>query len=350
MSPTAVPTTVPSGEAVTIDASDPRLKIVGRHRFNDQGEMMFDWSAVTIAAAFSGPSITLLLEDGGNLYDVSIDDQTTILATDPEQSSYTLAEDLPPGPHLLRLTKRTEAYVGAATFSGFILAGGYDLLSRPKSKERKIEFIGDSITAGYGIEGDSPTCWFTPGTENVAKTYAALTADHFEAEYSVVALSGIGVLRNLRESDSSSSPTAIDYLHRSLAMDAVPNWNSANWAADAVVINLGTNDFSSMPQPEVEAFVPAYVDLLIEVRQEYPAAHLFALSGPLMFGHAAVAIETAVQRMQQETEDRRVDYVQIDNTLDAAGADFGCDWHPNVEGHKKIAAQLIPAIAAEMGW
>ena len=42
--------------------------------------------------------------------------------------------------------------------------------------ERRIEFIGDSITAGYGVEGSSPTCVYSPETENAALTYAAQTA------------------------------------------------------------------------------------------------------------------------------------------------------------------------------
>jgi lysophospholipase L1-like esterase len=240
--------------------------------------------------------------------------------------------------------------VGGGSFAGFIVEAGHDLLVKPGAAERQIEFVGDSITTGYGNEGESPICWFTADTQNVANGYAALTADAFNADYSIVALSGLGVVRNLRAAESSSAVTAIDFVDRTLAMNPVLTWDPERTIPDAVVVNLGTNDFSSIPFPEAEEFAEAYISLLRRIRDRYPEATIFALSGPLMLDPAPAAIRSAVERMRLENNDEKVIYVPIENNLDETGADLGCDGHPNVQGHKKIADQLIPIMADILGW
>jgi lysophospholipase L1-like esterase len=346
---TIVPTIVGRGNPVFISAEDERIRYGGRFDFSDPQHVYFDWSGIMIEAAFSGPLLQILLKDGTNLYNVTIDGRSKILKTNPEKTSYLVAQDLPDGPHVVRLTKRTEAFVGAGVFSGFILEAGHDLLEKPASAGRLIEFIGDSITTGYGNEGDSPQCWFTADTQNVAKAFAAQTANHFNAEYSIVALSGLGVVRNLRSSEASSPETAIDFLDRTIAMNPVDSWDPQHINPDAVIVNLGTNDFSSLPFPEVEIFVEAYVDLLQRIRLRYPQVPIFALAGPLMLGPAPYAIRTSAERMRLDGDDN-VHFVLIEDTLDESEGDFGCDWHPNVQGHKKIAKQLVLAMADVLGW
>ena len=347
---TIVPTVIGKGNPVSISAEDERIRYGGRFDFRDPQNVFFDWSGVTIEAAFSGPSLLILLKDGYNLYNVTIDGRSEILRTTPEETAYLIAQELPDEPHVVRLTKRTEAYVGAGVFSGFILEAGHDLLEKPASARRHIEFVGDSITTGYGNEGDSPHCWFTADTQNVAQAFAAQTADQFNAEYSIVALSGLGVVRNLHSDEATSPETAIDFLDRTVAMNPALTWDPQQRIPDAVVVNLGTNDFSTLPFPEVEIFVEAYVDLLQRVRLRDPQVPIFALAGPLMLGPAPGAIRTAVERMRLEDGDDNVHFVLIEDTLDKSEADFGCDWHPNIQGHKKISEQLVVVMADVLGW
>ena len=174
--------------ATIITADNPRIRYTGRVDFSDPLRPAFDWPAVTIKAAFVGTSLTVFLEDGQNLYNVYIDGRHSVLDTYPDRVRYLLAEDLPDGEHSFRMTKRTETFYGTPVFLGFELdADGY-LLELPSTSGRRIEFIGDSITAGYGSEGTSPTCVFSAGTENVELTYAAMTAR--ELLCSVVSMDG----------------------------------------------------------------------------------------------------------------------------------------------------------------
>ena len=329
-------------------ASDERIRYIGRFDFTDPLRPAFDWSGVSVEFVFLGTSVTLHLEDGRNLYNVTIDGHKQILATDVTQSTYIVAEELKPGEHHLRLTKRTEAYVGAAVFSGIDVTGV--LLQAPPARERKIEFIGDSITAGYGNEGTEPECWFTPDTENMDLSYAAIVAEQLDADYASIALSGLGVVRNMRDERASSPQTAIDYIDRTLAMNPTVKWPAERSVPAAVVINLGTNDFSSRPFPDEQDFVEAYLELLTSVHIRYPQAHLFAVAGPLMLQPAPRLIEQAVIEFHRSEEGVLATYVLIEDNLERSAADFGCDWHPNVSGHRKIADQLMPVIARELGW
>jgi lysophospholipase L1-like esterase len=353
--PTPIPTATvgtlaEAGEPVFVGPDDPHLRYIGRFDFQDPQRPAFDWSGSSIETGFTGTSVTILLSDGANYYNVTIDGETTILQTLPGESRYEGASGLAQGEHTLRLTKRTEAYVGAAVFEGLLLDAGAELVKGPPAPGRRLEFVGDSITAGYGIEGDSPECYFTPGTQNAARTYAAQTAEALGADYTLLALSGLGVVRNLREAEAASPETAVAYIDRTLGMNSFVRYPPGDAPPDAVVINLGTNDFSSLPFPDDEAFVTAYQELLAELRGRYAAAQIVAVAGPLMQGRAPQLIAQAVERQRTVADDEAVRFLEIEDTLERSAVDFGCDWHPNVAGHEKMAAQLIPALAEILGW
>ena len=61
-------------------------------------------------------------------------------------------------------------------------------------KKRLIEFVGDSITCGYGVEDEDRDHPFLTQTENVMKTCAYKTALALDADYSMVAYSGHGIV------------------------------------------------------------------------------------------------------------------------------------------------------------
>lgn len=357
MEPPPIPTPLPtdnarpalSMEPVTYEADDERIQYNGRFDFQDPKAPAFDWSATHIEFNFSGTSLTIFLQDGRNSYNVILDDQRQVLKTEMGVEEYLIAENLQPGRHHFALSKRTEAYVGAAEFKGLKIIGGV-LEQSPPSADRLIEFIGDSITTGYGNEGESPDCWFTPDTQNADKSYAAMTAQELDAGYTLIALSGLGVIRNLRAEDPTSFETAIQFVDRALGLNPFVLWPKDRRIPDAVVINLGTNDYSSLPFPGEEEFIVAYMELISAIRTRYPETFIFAVAGPLMLDPAPTLIQRAVERFSTSYDDDRLQYVKIENNLQPSAEDFGCDFHPNVNGHRKIAAQLSPIIASRLGW
>lgn len=345
---TAVPAP-PSGPASgQILPSDPNIRYIGRVDLSDPDRPRFDWSGVTIEAVFGGTSLTVLLDDGRNLYNVTIDGQPSVLATEPGQTAYTVASGLPDGEHTLRLVKRTEALVGTAAFNGLRLDPGRGLAPLPDPAPRRIEFVGDSITTGYGNEGASATCSFTAATQNIAISYAAMTADALGADYMITAYSGLGVVRNYGFADQLSQGTMFSVFNQTLANEPGSVWDFGRWVPDVVVVNLGTNDFSTNPQPERDLFLRGYTDLLAGIRLRYPQADIVAVAGPIMLDPATSLIGTAVDQLRR-TGDDQIHFVELENTL-IIPDDYGCDYHPNVVGQEKMARQLIPAVGDIMNW
>ena len=340
----------PTADFNRITADDPRIRYTGRINFADSARPAFDWPGITIEANFSGPYLAVLIEDGQNSYNITLDGQESVLHTQPGITRYVVAEGLSSGQHSLRMTKRTETYFGTPQFLGFELERGHDLGDPPPAAARRIEFIGDSITAGYGSEGTSPDCTFSKETENVELTYAAMTAAELNADYTTIAISGIGIVRNYYAEEKMSSGTMLAYYDLTTTDPDSPDWDFERWVPDAVVINLGTNDFSTDPQPEGEVFLQGYTELIMKVRNRYPQAHIFAIAGPLMVDPAEAIIRSVVTQMREVLNDQRVHLVQIEDNLELSAADYGCDWHPNASGHRKIAEQLIPRLRQEMNW
>lgn len=335
--------------AVTISPDDPRLSYIGRFNFAHPDGPTFDWPGTAVELAFTGSSLTVLLDDGGNWYDVTINGQTSVLQTLLNQERYVLAAGLGEGIHTARLEKRTEGMVGQATFMGFVLEPGGALQPPPPRPERRIEFVGDSITAGYGVEGDSPTCPFSVATENVGRSFAAVAAEAVGAEMMVTAVSGIGVIRNYNDPEMIGSDAMTVRYGRALATEPRPLWEFQRWRPDLVVINLGTNDFSTNPQPTEIIFVQAYIDLLNDIRRQYPFAPIIAMAGPVMPDYAAGYVQTAVNHMNTAQHDPNVHFLPVPNNL-VIPTDYGCDYHPNITGQLKIAAVLLPKIREIMGW
>ena len=118
---------------------------------------------------------------------------------DVSMIKYEIATNLPYGEHEITIVKRTEPNVGMGFFAGFEIAG--EILPPPDRPAHKLLFFGDSITAGSGSEvpdGD-PGCtadeWGQP-FENADMAYGPVAARMLDADYHVLGVSGIGLVRN----------------------------------------------------------------------------------------------------------------------------------------------------------
>src|SRR5258708_25221227 len=144
------------------------------------------------------------------------------------------------------ITKRTESDLGVAEFLGLVPKGGV-LLASPPPFVRRIEYIGDSITCGYGDLGSSALCHFTPDTEDETSAYGALAAAQLNAQHTAIAYSGIGMYRNGGGDTANTIPTRYQ---RTLPDDPPSAWAFNTPPPHVVVINLATHDFrTGGPRP-----------------------------------------------------------------------------------------------------
>jgi hypothetical protein len=301
-------------------------------------EAAFGWPGSGFALRFEGRSLSVTLVDTGkNSLVIEVDGVPQRLDLQEGQHQYQLADALPPGTHDVRATRRTEGWIGDTIFVSAETDGSF--LPAPAPTEELVA-IGDSITAGYGVEGIGPGCKFSPATENHYLTYAALAARSLRMELTTLAVSGIG-LSHAR----SGTKTMLDVMD-----DATPLRNGAPALPDervsAVVINLGTNDFSNNRNPG--DFVDEYVKLVAKLRHQFPKAYLYAALGPMLqgkdFDAAEKAIELAVQTSAAKGENR-LRYLN----LQVKPKDFGCDWHPSRSTNAAMATVLEQAIKADWG-
>jgi len=298
-----------------------------------------------VTASFTGKSCALILRDGANDYNLTVDGKPRkVLVTQKSLERYGIG-GLSKGRHVLTLSKRTEGNYGAAVFGGLVLEEGERILPPPSSPSRRLEFIGDSISCGYGVEGPGVKCASLRPYENVDQAYERVVARRLKAECHVTAYSGKGVVRNYGDKRSASTNPMPALWERALVGEPYSKWDFNRYQPDLLVILLGSNDFSTDPHPEHGAFVEGYLNLLKSARSHYPRSAILCLVRPNIPQLAAWERE-AVQKFSMAGGSK----IHVSEMMTAVTEDLGCDWHPNVKAHKRLADKLEPVIRKIMRW
>jgi lysophospholipase L1-like esterase len=330
----------PSGGA---GAVGPRF--IGRFDQTKPDAPVFAWPGTAIALRFSGTAVGVTLSDNGNnVFEVVLDGKHTVLTLQAGTKQYPLGTGLSPGAHDLLLYRRTEASFNETTFNGFdVPSSAYLPATVPK---HRLEVIGDSISAGYGNEGTNP-CQFMAATENQYLSYEAIAARAVDAELYTEAWSGIGMLHSYEGSTTDQMP--VRYL-RTLPERATSAWDFSKFTPEAVVINLGTNDFSK-GDPGAD-FQAAYLKFVSDLRGHYPAARFFLAVGPMLSGDSYTkdaAYLKAVITSRANAGDKNLTLLEF-GSQDGNADGLGCDYHPSLKTHQKMADKLIAVLKADLGW
>ncbi|MEM8641682.1 MAG: SGNH/GDSL hydrolase family protein [Cyanobacteria bacterium P01_G01_bin.54] len=332
-------------------ANHPAFRYVGRFAHLDQtlphnpDPVRFAWSASQIQWRFTGQACMAQLETVAhpegwcNYFEVLLDDRPpTTLKLDPSQTQYILAADLEPGEHTLTLVKRTEAFFPVVTFRRLELDAGAELLPIQDRPPYTLEFIGDSITCGYGNEATSGEEPFRDATENAYQSWAAIAARELNADVITICHSGFGLLQNY---DRTTRPTMFHLYDRTLLADPTP-WHFPDPSPDAVIINLGTNDFAHRP-PDQAAFVSAYIALIRKVRSHYPQTQIVSVLGPILgddwptnpkthqpFPTLSLTRDSLQQLQAQLAAAEEAGIAILELTPQAPERGYGADFHPSL--------------------
>ncbi|MBI5533998.1 MAG: SGNH/GDSL hydrolase family protein [Deltaproteobacteria bacterium] len=324
----------------------PAVRFIGRFDTSDPAGPQFEWSGSEMQARFNGTEVKVHINGSPNQYEAVVDGQASKVVHPGGDQTLTLASGLAPGDHEVRLYRITEAFFWSAQFLGFDFGSGA-LLAPPAAPDRRIEVVGDSISAGYGIEGTSASCTFSADTENHYFTYESISARDLGADLITLAWSGIGMYRN-SGGDMNDPRMPERYL---LTMPDFPNtaWNFSSWTPHAVVINLGTNDFSTgnPGQP----FADAYLTFVTDMRGRYPNAWIYLATSPMLGDPEQGQQKTHLQwviNQRAAQGDTKVKLLLFATQDQADG--LGCDWHPNLVTNQKMAAEMTKALKADLGW
>jgi hypothetical protein len=224
--------------------------------------------------------------------------------------------------------------------SNLILDDGARLFPAPSSPRRRIEFIGDSITAGFCTLCDTvDPALGDYAKESFALSHADLTCSRLQASCHTAAWSGFGVVRNC-----CGGVTLMPEIYtRTLLSVPGSTWDFTQWIPDVVVVNLGTNDNLNSADPgETErSYVREYARLLRNIRGSYPAATLFAACGPMSYAYCPFVAEAIAMLSEEAIAVTAVTYGPMSSA---------CCNHPSGAAQENMASELSMKIASVMGW
>jgi len=334
-----------------IPVNHEAIRYVGRFDFSNPQEVRYDWSGVYIQFSFRGADCAVKMSDSGhNYYNVFIDDQSSKTFDVKSDTTVLLTKAIGNQVHQVKIYKRTEGSQGIGTFKGILISEKGEILPWKDIPSRKIEFIGNSITCGYGTEGLKKNERWKPSTENNYLSYAPLMARAFNADYHIVAHSGMGVVRNYGYKEKVSPNAMPDRFARVFDEKELPIWDFKQWKPDMVVINLGTNDFSTKPFPDKDVFKAGYEKLINEVIKQYGELPIFCVVGPMTDEPCYSYVKEMVEDFRAGKQKKNIYFVGIPTYLLNPEKDLGSDTHPNYSGSRKMAAHVLPVIATILGW
>lgn len=329
-------------EGEWVKPSNPLIQYIGRINDSDHDQPTFNWPGIEIRARFQGTSLRMVAKPKSGYFMCTIDNATPFkVAFNSERDSVVqLATALSQGEHSVRLMYTIEGLDRHAVFRGFVLDKGCKLVAPAPLPKRKIEFIGNSITCGYGVEDTQGTDHYIDETENHWLSYATLTSEALGAQHFSVSRSGIGAYRNYG-GPTAGSPDAMPQMYDlTLYHDSTQQWDFKRWTPDVVCINLGTNDFST-PGYDAALYEKAYLGLVRHVRNCYPQAFIVLMSGPMLPTETNAIVKKALDNIKKaltKKGDKRI--CRFDFTPQDGSLGYGADFHPSKAQHQKMAEEL----------
>lgn len=268
-----------------------------------------------------------------------------------EEETFSVFESDEPQNCIISVVKLSEAAYSNIGVKSINVNSEYGIIPTP-ARKHKIEFIGDSITCGYGVDAKDQYEAFATTNENGEKTYAALVGKHFKADYNVISWSGIGVYSSYTESSKPNQSFLMPPTYGKTAPNDLYNdmWDFSQWQPDLVVINLGTNDntWTRGIQERADLFGSAYYDFIKQVREANPNAYIICSLG-VMGSKLLPEIKEQVALYSANTGDYRITTFEFDYR-DGVNDGFGAGYHPSAVTHQKMADKLIPFISQLLDW
>lgn len=256
---------------------------------------------------------------------------------------------------IIKLSETAQSTIG---IKPFVLAEG-ESVAPAEAKPLKIEFIGDSITCGYGVDDEVKENHFSTSTEDVTKAYAYKTAQLLDADYSMVSISGWGVISGYtnspdKKADSQQIPLyygKLGYSYNKFAGTTAPqdiDWDFSRFKPDIIVINLGTNDNSYVKgdKDKRAEFEAAYMDFIGQVRENNPDADIFCVLG-IMGAELFNEMGEAAIIYSEDNGDDKVHFLQLPTQDGTLG--YAADWHPTEATHEVAAEYLAGEIKNTLG-
>lgn len=328
---------------MTIPVSSQTVKFMGRHIENDNSQWLlqsgsaaeFMVTGTKAEVVITGDSFSESDENYRPRYGVFVDGELILdkLISEKEET-VTLFEGSEKRTAEVKIMLLSEAGNGPVGVKSVNVTSDSAIPVKPlPENDLLIEFIGDSITCAYGVEGKSSSESFKTSTENFSKSYAYLAAKQLHADYSAVSYSGHGIVSGYSSGDKNSEQLVPSFYTLSSRLPEYNKpWDFSQRKADVVFINLGTNDINYVTADydvRSEEFIEGYISFLKTIRENNPDAVIICTMGVMGGGDEIYPlVERAAEEYKSETGDTNITYFEsaVHNVI-ADGV--GSDWHPS---------------------
>ena len=306
------------------------VNVYGRTYIKDN-KLCLDNIGAGLGVAIYGEELSVTVESiGSNYLCIFIDGEqeySSRIGLSSGTKTYKIAQGLEAGFHTVRMVKSNEIDDGVIKIKDVSSSAFY---TAPEKSPLLIEFIGDSITTGYGVLGNRGAHRTIENSDGCS-AFAYKTASLLGADYSIIAKQGICVKGYLWRQESMME------IYKYLSTYTNEEY-SFERKADIVVINLGTNDSGLTPN-FVSEFPNDYCDFLRIIRANYPDAHIVCLYGFMgLDSKIKDGINTAASKMQDDKV-----YTRCGSYSPNTGAGGG---HPSKQAQSEWAMTLADFITS----
>lgn len=343
-----------------------KIHRLGRTFWREDGTLQFDWSGSGLEFWFEGTYLELEIcseywkvvendkenwvwiavfcDDQGKDYrriELKENTEKVIVQNSgkKEKHKYTI----------LKLTENVRSYAGAIQF---MMEG--ELLAWIPKERKKIEFIGDSITCGYGNNTTEPEHPYYSSEENAFDAYGSAAARLLDMDYQAVSVSGICVTRN-SGAENPYNMLGMDELYcyadrpyeEHNGKKQFTEWNFDKNHQDYVVINLGTNDQAGIQnaensKAEQQNFRIKYRKFIETVRKKNGSKTQIICTLGSMDETLFPVICEIVGDYQKETGDTGISCFCYHHMAPEDGC--GACGHPTKRTHEKMAEEIATYI------
>lgn len=287
---------------------------------------------------------------------VTVDGRTMLDTTvTTKKESYIVYGEDPSTPmekHVVRIIKLSEPRMSSVGLGEIeILSDGNPVPTA--DKEKYVEFIGDSITCGYGVDTEHELCPFSTSSENASRAYAYLAAHELDLDYSLVSYSGHGLVSGWTPDPEVPKTEELLPPYYGIVSYSYNNFRGIEpqtykWEderkPDIIVINLGTNDWSYTQGDAVKTaeYERLYLEFLKTVRACNPNAHIICSLG-VMGDDLFPSVERVVKTFSMDNNDNAISVLHF-TPHDPEKDGLVADYHPSpvsqIRAAKEMAEEL----------
>lgn len=339
-------------------ATEDNVKLLGR-TYYDSDRLYCALSGTGIEFTFTGTKCSIIVAgDDNSTNSGSADNHTRVGIyvngerviddmVDNKEEVYNVFESDTDEEVTVSLVKLSESPMSTIAITDIKVTG--TPIKPTANKDLLIEFVGDSITCGYGVDDPDKNHNFSTKTEDVTKAYAYKTAQALNADYSMVSFSGYGIITGYSDGEKKQTAQQVPKYYTKLGHSWSGNgefkpqeiaWDFDKRQPDIIVINLGTNDDSYTKDvvERKEEYCQAYIEFLKTVRSKNPDAKIVCALG-IMTDRLFEYVQIAVDDYSALTGDKNVSALKFD--VQKASDGYSADWHPSITTHDKASQKLV---------